>query len=429
MTKYYFDELKTKYQEKKVIPFIGAGLSIPFQLKSWADLINELKEELLDKRYWKAIEFDIDRNEYQEAIDSIKKFGNIDDKPIQEKIAKSYSLRKKDVEDSIRNNYSDLIKNNFKVYVTTNYDRLIDDYLPNANVFRSLTEYTSDFQRLFANDDEEYIFHIHGCVSNPDSIVISSEKYDALYNDERFDNLMKGLSSNFSFLFLGFSFEDTFVKKLVQNHKSFFNGTHYLLASSESIDSTKKGTLSKEYGVSIIEYSTNDSSHEKEIKKVIEYITEEQTDVEKEEDDSFSYHAVGIEELFDNDIDYANSLFYQKLQLVNISEDLRDISKYFYIAAEKFIRKSQRFGLPKEFIDSILAEVFMTYKDKYSQLYTRDGCSSEDLLIEIHKNLEQINIDRLVNKSNKPTYSENKGFIHVLADDAEKDVWWGSERL
>lgn len=429
MSQYFVDELKRKYRDKRVIPFIGAGLSIPFQLKSWPDLINELKETLLDERYWDAIDFDIEQKNYQEAIEAIKKYGHIDDQPIQEKIAGSYSLRKKDTKDFIENNYSDLIKRNFKVYVTTNYDRLLDSYLPDANVFRSLTEYTSNFQRLSEDDDEKYIFHIHGCVSNPDSIVISSDKYDELYNDSRFDNLMKGLSSNYSFLFLGFSFEDTFVKELVQNHKSFFKGTHYLITSSESIDSTKKGILSKEYGIRTIEYSPNNSSHVKEIKKILVDITEEENDIEIEETNNPSYHTVGIEELLAQDIDYANNLFYQKLQLANIGEDLRDISKYFYIAAEKFIRKSQKVGLPKEFIDGILAEVFMTYKDKYSQIYSRGGCSSEDLLIEIHKNLAQINIDRLVNKSNKPTDSENKGFIHVLADDAEKDVWWGSERL
>lgn len=71
----------------------------------------------------------------------------------------------------------------------------------------------------------------------------------------------------------------------------------------------------------------------------------------------------------------------------------------------------------------------MTYKEKYSEIYFRKGKSSEELLIEIHKNLEQINIDRLVNETNKPTGSENKGFIHVLADDGEKDIWWVSERL
>lgn len=48
MNQYIINELKTKYNNQKIIPFIGAGLSIPFQLKSWNDLIQELKESFLN---------------------------------------------------------------------------------------------------------------------------------------------------------------------------------------------------------------------------------------------------------------------------------------------------------------------------------------------------------------------------------------------
>ena len=65
-------ELKQKYQDKKVIPFIGAGLSIPFQLKSWPDLIDELKKTFCKEAYWASIDFDLISNEYQTAIENIK---------------------------------------------------------------------------------------------------------------------------------------------------------------------------------------------------------------------------------------------------------------------------------------------------------------------------------------------------------------------
>ncbi|ECB9828909.1 SIR2 family protein [Listeria monocytogenes] len=429
MSQYFIDQLKKKYQEKKIVPFIGAGLSIPFSLKPWPELINELKESLLDKRYWAAVDFDLDKKNYQEAIENIKKYGHVTDQPIQEKISEDYSLRKTNSEDTVDNNYIDLIKNNFKVYMTTNYDRLLDDYLPEINGFKSLTEYTSSVPRLFENDREKYLFHIHGCVSNPDSIVISSEKYDLVYSDPRFNNYMSAFSSSYSFLFLGFSFDDVFVQELVKNHKEFFQGIHYMITSSDSVDSQKKDRLSKDFGIQIIDYDIQDSSHVEEIRKLLTEITDEQTQDGTGREKSPAYPSVGIEELISGGEDYEENLFYRKLQLAKIGEDLRDISKYFYIAAEKFVRKSKNLGLPKEFIDGILAEVFMTYKEKYSEIYFRKGKSSEGLLIEIHKNLEQINIDRLVNESNKPTGSENKGFIHVLADDGEKDIWWGSERL
>ncbi|WP_224930655.1 SIR2 family NAD-dependent protein deacylase [Bacillus safensis] len=430
MNQYIINELKTKYNNQKIIPFIGAGLSIPFQLKSWNDLIQELKESFLNEVHWPMIDFDLEIGEYQSAIENIKKYGCIDDQPIQEKIADCYSKRTEGTNNTVDNNYKDLIKENFRLYLTTNYDRLIEDHINKINSFNSLTDYTSNMQRLFDNQ-EKYLFHIHGSVSNPDSIIISSEKYDELYSDEIFDNKMKVFSSSYSFLFLGFSFNDVFVKSLVKNHKEHFKGTHYMLVDSKELDAKQRGELSREYGLRVIEYDTSQSTHIQEIRRLISEITEEiaASDEKKiAQSKDLAYTAIGIDDLLNSE-PHEGNLFYRKLEIANIEGKLIEISKYFYIAAEKFIRTSRKLGLPKEFIDGILAEVFMKYKEKYVEIYDIEGRTSKELLIKIHENLENINIDRLVNNSNKPTTAESKGFIHILADDEEKNVWWGSERL
>lgn len=432
MSQYIINELKEKYHNKKIIPFIGAGLSIPFQLKSWSDLIQELKESFLKEAYWPAVEHDLELGEHQSAIENIKKYGQIDDQPIQEKIADCYSRSMINTNTTVDSNYIDLIKENFRIYLTTNYDRLIEDHISKINSFSSLIEYTSNTQRLFENQGEKYLFHIHGSVSNPASIVISSEKYDELYSNEIFNNMMKAFSSSYSFLFLGFSFNDAFVKSLVRDHKKYFRGTHYLLVNARELDVKQRGELSREYGLRIIEYDATESSHTKEIRKVLKKITEEgvadsdgkTTELSK----GLVYTGTGIDDLINSET-HEENLFYRKLEIAEVGEKLCEISKYFYIAAEKFIRTSKKLGLPKAFIDGILAEVFMKYKERYVEIYDIEGRTSKELLIEIHKNLETINIDRLVNNSNKPTSAESKGFIHVLADDEEKDVWWGSERL
>ncbi|WNN69108.1 ABC-three component system protein [Lactococcus lactis] len=420
MNEYIIEELKAKYREKKIIPFVGAGLSIPFNLKSWLELIEELKEDFLDKRHYPAVDFEIEEQNYQEAIEAIKKYGEIEDQAIQEKISTYYSIRKNDLKEEIDNNYIDLEKDNFKVYLTTNYDRLMEGYLSGVNSYNSLTDYTSNFQKLFDNNKEKYLFHIHGCVSNPDSIVLSSEKYKQVYSDSRFDNYMSSFSSNYSFLFLGFSFNDTFVKDIIKNYKRFFKGTHYMIIDSDSIDPTKRKLLSKEYGIKIIEYDTSNSSHIEEIRKIFLKITEEAPQ---------SYPSIGINELLSEETNYDDNLFYRKLKLAKIDDELLEVSKLFYIASEKFIRKSQSLGLPKEFIESILGEVFIKYKERYYQIFIKEKKSSLDLILEIHNDLDHMNIDRLVNQYNKPTSSENKGFIHVLADDRDKNIWWGEDRL
>lgn len=106
------------------------------------------------------------------------------------------------------------------------------------------------------------------------------------------------------------------------------------------------------------------------------------------------------------------------------------LSTYFYIAAEKFIRESQKLGFPKEYIDNILVEVFLRYQEKYTLLYDLQNKDSNEVLIAIHEDLKEINIDRYKEAAHfNPMISETQGLIHVLADDSKKDVWWGSERF
>ena len=48
----------------------------------------------------------------------------------------------------------------------------------------------------------------------------------------------------------------------------------------------------------------------------------------------------------------------------------------------------------------------------------------------MHSILNEMNYGRIegVLGLNKPIPSENKGFIHVLANDPEVDIWWGHKR-
>ncbi|WP_213810409.1 SIR2 family protein [Jeotgalicoccus sp. WY2] len=225
-------------------------------------------------------------------------------------------------------------------------------------------DYTSDIQRLFHNDKEKYLFHIHGCVSNPDSIVISPEKYDELYSDEQFDNKMKTFSSSYSFLFLGFSFSDTFVKELLKNHKEFFKGTHYLLTGNNQIDQNMIIKLRDQYGIKIIKYDVSNSTHVKEIRKLLTEITEEKPNLMSPYKINPAIGLEGLEKIQTHE----NNLFYRKLEIANIGEKMIKLSRMFYLAAEIFIRNCKNLGLPKEFIDGILGEIFMTYQEKYIEI-------------------------------------------------------------
>lgn len=39
------EQLKEAYHENKLVPFIGAGLSVPFNIPTWEDLIRDITDE------------------------------------------------------------------------------------------------------------------------------------------------------------------------------------------------------------------------------------------------------------------------------------------------------------------------------------------------------------------------------------------------
>lgn len=418
-------ELRKRYAEKKVIPFIGAGLSTPFSLPKWDELIDELKN-LIPENLRPAIDVDLDNGEYQIAVDDIKKFSRYGEQVIQEKIADMYGIPY--IKDDKRpdSNYRDLIKDGFNLYLTTNYDKLLEWYLPEANTFASITDYRSNTQRLFS-DSQKNIFHLHGSVSNPNTIVISSESYNVLYDNPNYEDLMKAFSGTHSYLFLGFSLSDIFIRNLLKNHKGIYRGNHYLVSPEGSIEKKALMELNREFGIKVIEYDVSNSSHLEEIRKILDEITQKSTEAVLFQLDVQS--GAQFEELAVADTREAN-LFYKKLKIANVKPVLRELSTLFHITAEKFIRESVKLGFPKEYIDEILVEVFLRYKEKYTVLYDVQQKDSNELLIAIHDDLRNINIDRYKKSENfKPMASETQGMIHVLADDKGKDVWWGSERF
>lgn len=422
--KQVMQELQLRYSQKKIIPFVGAGLSIPIDLPSWDELIGTLKE-LVSEEFWGIIDFDLESGDYLSAIDNIKKYSRSSEQVIQEKIADLYDIQYIEPKRICDNNYKDLVKDAFSIYFTTNYDKLLEWHLPDANSFASLTEYDSNTQRLFL-DTKKNIFHLHGSVRNPSSIVISSESYKLLYEDIRYSDLMKPFSSTYSFLFLGFSFNDIFIQNILKEHKSIYQGNHYLIIAKGSIDKKILDELSSKFGIKIIEYDTSNSSHIFEIRKILEEITQGPTEKLLSEDSKLG---IQFEDLKMAET-HESSLFFKKLELANVKTELRELSILFYISAEKFIRESVKLGFPKTYIDEILVEVFLKYKEKYTVLYGVQKKDSNELLIAIHDDLRDINIERYKNKDTFfPKDSETQGMIHVLADDEEKDVWWGSERF
>lgn len=128
----HLDDLCKDYHEGRVVPFIGAGLSIPFNVPDWGDLIREIAEKYAvgDLSFVKsAVEQDLQRYNYWQAIDALKNYTTVQEEDIQEYIAVTVQKKIKKVENDLLHNYSDLKEMDFKLFLTTNYENILHNYL------------------------------------------------------------------------------------------------------------------------------------------------------------------------------------------------------------------------------------------------------------------------------------------------------------
>lgn len=372
----------------------------------------------LDVTYHPSVIRDLDNEEYMEAISDLIKFSDMEEQDIQEAVADAYSLSNiehqliSDEDHSLKN----LNKPGFNIYLTTNYDQLIQKYIEIPHCYPSLLAYNGNMQRIFSNQ-EKCLFHIHGSVSNHETIVLSQNMYNNLYDNPIYNDKMKAFTSSHSFLFIGFSFKDEFIQNLMKQHKSLFKGNHFWLLSKGQVTPKEKSEFNTEYGIKIIEYDIKLSSHAEQINSILDSL----------EDIKIIPEGITFSEIEEGN-QTTDMLFIEKLEIEDISDDFRELSISFYLAAEKFIRRTQKLGVPMITIESLLAEVLLMYKDRYLNIFKVDGHPSQKLLRVMHEDLESLNITPLLSSKERPMQSEIKGIIHLLAEDKEKNVWWGDER-
>lgn len=204
--------------------FAGAGISKTAGLPDWIGLADKLYRKLLDRGRIRA--------PYKDVIaDLLAKDDSINHVlPIMEMILQG--ARRIDVAGELREILTPgkesevhalLKKLNICGYITTNYDRLLDNII-SSNAYRLTNSFTSlKIVPTAVQSSNQFLIKLHGDIDDvlpPDDpkvaeggpfMVISQADYAALVQGERGRNLMLALHSilqKSSILFLGYSFTD-----------------------------------------------------------------------------------------------------------------------------------------------------------------------------------------------------------------------------
>lgn len=230
-------------ENKKLVIFVGAGISANSGYPSWGSLVEEFANGLgMDTK-------NISQEDYL-------------------KIPQYYYNSRKEKE------YYDVIFNKFKVQVkpnpihdlifdlnpyhvvTTNYDELLEEAARNKGIFYDVVSKDKD---LPYTPNNNMIIKMHGELKNK-NIVLKEDDYLSYFkNFKLIQNYIKSLISTYTILFIGYSVSDINVKYIFQWVKDIL-GNDFQQAYFLDVDERKKfDQIEFEYyknrGVNILYYS------------------------------------------------------------------------------------------------------------------------------------------------------------------------------
>lgn len=229
------DNLSKAITSNKVVPFIGAGMSVPSGLKTWVGFLHLLKSISTVANF--EIDQLIDSQNYEEAafklFDSLTK-AQIDEKMELFKVEKGFKPQ-----GGIA--YVPLLFKN--CIITTNYDNLLEasfsimnEHIDRVILGRDADEIASRLQK-----GERILFKMHGDYDTEKSRVFTSLEYDVAYGTDEYINAIKMLYLGNTLLFMGCSLiSDRYLDLISQwCTKEKLAQRHYALLKIKDHDDSK----------------------------------------------------------------------------------------------------------------------------------------------------------------------------------------------
>jgi|SRR5208337_275544 len=205
----------------KLIPFIGAGLSLRFGFPTWGGLVDIIAEEL----DWDPEVFRLSGNYLQLADYYVGTKGSIG--PLRSRLDKLFCASDEDISKSRA--HEKLVELNFPIIYTTNYEDVIE---------RAFTLHESKYNKkckVIANIDDlqdltpdvAQVVKFHGTFADDESLVLTETNYfDRLEFESPLDIKLRADMLGRSLLFIGYSFSDINLRlmlyklnKLRKHHK------------------------------------------------------------------------------------------------------------------------------------------------------------------------------------------------------------------
>lgn len=268
----------------KVVPFVGAGVSLNVRRKasndrafpSWEELLRGAEARLRSERKYT----------HAKLVDGLLEAGRPDDYleaarrtvdglgPIwYEFLREQFDHPRDQIEDESLEVARLIWSLGSWVVVTTNYDKVLHWACPRRDDLAvwDIESPAEQVSLLKGEIDRPVVWHLHGHVGNLTRIILTPDGYTRLYmHDVRSDdpyaaalNTLRYQLSSHSFLFIGFSFDDAHVSSQLRQMEGIFEGAtgpHYVMLHRSRADTLGRMTQPRvepiffeEYGDPLVE--------------------------------------------------------------------------------------------------------------------------------------------------------------------------------
>ena len=228
--------LKEAIENDELVLFIGAGLSWNLKntegntLGGWKEMVSSILSYLKDEAYIKAEE-----QRFCLKLEPIKALQRLENNKIDRRVIGKFVKRYFTLGEG--NDFplqKKLYSLSTKIF-TTNYDLAFEEAIEGLRQEKAYKTQNYKLSRLM--EDPIFLFKLHGCIEDVDSLVLFPSDYKELYNNNGRDAALALLAFKFlifskTFLFIGTGMDDYQINNFfeeVKEIRGIYNQEHYII--------------------------------------------------------------------------------------------------------------------------------------------------------------------------------------------------------
>jgi hypothetical protein len=219
------DQLREAYKSRRILLFVGAGVSMSLGLPSWRELIGHMAEELdYDPEIFKTYGSDLTLAEFHRI-----KTGTIG--PLRSWMDRAWHSDYVDIKNSRVHQL--IVQAGLDLIYTTNYDRWLEFAFDHYSVPYTKVAKAGDL--LHVSPEKTQIVKFHGDFDDDASIVLDESSYfRRLQFETPLDIKLRSDLLGRSVVFIGYSLNDINIRYLLFRLANLWNGSSVAAAQPKS---------------------------------------------------------------------------------------------------------------------------------------------------------------------------------------------------